>query len=170
MTSHDDITIRRYVPDDLDGLIAIFTRAVRETAIRDYSPEQLRAWAPDRPDRDAWAARRTSRPTFIAEAGGAAAGFTDLEPDGHIDMMFVHPDHQGRGVAAALLAHVEAQARKAGLSRIFTEASLTARPFFARHGFIVISEQQVPVRGEVLTNFRMEKYLAGEHKRKGGIG
>lgn len=161
MTLHPDVAIRGYRAEDLDGLIAIFTRAVRETASRDYTPEQVRAWAPDRPDRDAWAARRASRPTFIAEIDGAMAGFCDLEPDGHIDMMFVHPGHGGRGIATTLLGHIEAQARAAGLSRLFTEASLTARPFFDRRGFAVIAEQQVHLRGEVLTNFRMEKHLAG---------
>jgi putative acetyltransferase len=160
MTLHADIAIRGYRPEDLDGLIAIFTRAVRETASRDYTLEQVRAWALDAPDRDAWAARRASRPTFIAEIDGAMAGFSDLEPDGHIDMMFVSPDHGGRGVATILLAHIEAQARAAGLTRLFTEASLTARPFFARRGFAVIAEQQVVLRGEVLPNFRMEKHLA----------
>jgi putative acetyltransferase len=153
------IAIRPYRPEDVDALIALFTRAVRETAARHYSPEQLRAWAPDVPDRDGWAARRMSRPTYVAEMGGEIAGFTDLEPDGHIDMMFVHPDHDGRGVASLLLARVEAEARSLGLARLFTEASLSARPFFARRGFTLIAEQSVALRGQELTNFRMEKQL-----------
>ena len=160
MTSQGSIVVRGYRQADLDDLIAIFTAAVRGTAGRDYTRAQARAWAPDAPDRTAWAARRASRPTYVAEIGCVAAGFSDLEPDGHIDMMFVHPHHQGRGVAAALLRHVEAQARMINLPRLVTEASRTARPFFARHGFTVVAEQQVPLRGEVLTNFRMEKRLA----------
>jgi len=59
-------------------------------------------------------------------------GFTDLEPDGHLDMMFVHPAHQGAGVATALFNTVEAAARAQNLSRIFTEASITARSFSVR--------------------------------------
>lgn len=160
MTSQGSIVVRGYRPADLDDLIAIFTAAVRGTAGRDYTCAQTRAWAPGTPDRAAWAARRANRPTFVAEIGHVTAGFSDLEPGGHIDMMFVHPRHQGRGVAGALLRHVEAQARMAHLPRLFTEASLTARPFFARHGFAVVAEQQVPLRGEVLTNVRMEKHLA----------
>jgi putative acetyltransferase len=160
MSSESRITIRDYRPEDVDAVIDLFTRAVREVAIRDYTPDQVRAWAPDATDRSAWSARRSSRPTFIAEVGGAMAGFADLEPNGHVDMMFVHPGHQGLGVASALLAHVEGRARAAGLDRLTTEASLTARPFFARRGFAVIARQHVSLRGEVLTNFRMEKPLA----------
>jgi putative acetyltransferase len=160
MSSGGTISIRNYRPEDVDAVIDLFTRAVREVAIRDYTRAQARAWAPDVPDRAAWAARRASRPTFIAEVGGTMAGFADLEPDGHVDMMFVHPDHQGLGVASALLTHVEALARAAGLARLTTEASITARPFFTRRGFTVLAEQQVALRGEVMTNFRMVKPLA----------
>lgn len=160
MHSRDGITIRDYAAVDLDAVIALFTRAVREIAVRDYHTAQIRAWAPDAPDRTAWARRRASRPTFIAEIRGDMAGFSDLEPDGHVDMLFVHPDYQRRGVASALLAHVEARARAAGMSRLFTEASLTARLVFTRHGFTLIAEQQVTVRGQTLTNCRMEKHLA----------
>jgi putative acetyltransferase len=55
---------------------------------------------------------------------------------------------------------VEAAARNQELPRIFTEASLTARPFFERRGFVVVAAQQVEKRGQTLANFRMEKTLA----------
>ena len=133
------LQVRRYTADDCDDTIAIFLAAIREVASRDYSPAEIEAWAKVE-DRTAWAERRASRPTFIAERAGHFIGFSDLEPDGHLDMMFVHPAHQGIG-------------------RIFTEASLTARPFFERRGFSVIARQSVEKRGQRLTNFRMAKFL-----------
>lgn len=151
------IAVRPYRPADLDTVIEIFLRAIRETAARDYDPAQVDAWA--QADRSAWAARRLSRPTWVAWIGDAAAGFSDLEANGHLDMMFVHPAHQRIGVATALLATVEAAARVQALPRLFTEASLTARPFFARQGFDVIAQQTVHKRGQDLINFRMEKVL-----------
>jgi putative acetyltransferase len=154
------IIIRPYRPSDLEALIALFRDAVRQVARRDYSEAQVRAWAPDAIDRARWAARRADRPTWVAEAGGDIAGFTDLEPDGHIDMLFVHPGQQGRGVATALLAQVEAAARAQGIGRLFTEASITARPVFERRGFRVVAPQTVSLRGQRLTNYRMERVLA----------
>ena len=151
--------IRLYTPADLDGLIRLFHASVRRIAIKDYTEDQVKAWAPDDADRERWASRRASRPTWVAEIDGVLAGFTDLEPDGHVDMMFVHPDHQGRGVAGALLRQVEAEAARLGLDRLFTEASITARPFFERKGFRVIAPQTVSVRGQDMTHYRMEKGL-----------
>jgi putative acetyltransferase len=152
------LQVRRYTADDCDDTIAIFLAAIREVASRDYGPAEIEAWAKVE-DRAAWAERRASRPTFIAEHAGHPIGFSDLEPDGHLDMMFVHPAHQGIGVASLLLATVEEAAKKQGIGRIFTEASLTARPFFERRGFSVIARQSVEKRGQRLTNFRMEKFL-----------
>ena len=158
MNTNPALTIRPYQPTDLDAVITIFLRAVRETAGRDYNQAQIDAWA--QVDRDKCAMRRLSRPTWIAFIGQSPAGFTDLEPDGHLDMMFVHPVHQGVGVATALLERIEATAQGQSLSRLFTEASITARPFFKRRGFQVVTPQVVEIRGQKLVNFRMEKSLA----------
>lgn len=149
--------IRAYRPTDPEALAAVFIAAIRETASKDYDKAQIDAWA--QVDRKTWARQRLSSPTWVAIIGRSAVGFADLEPDGHLDMMFVHPAHQRSGIATALLTTVEAAARAQRLSRIFTEASIPARPFFERHGFSVISAQHAEIRGQRLTNYRMAKLL-----------
>jgi putative acetyltransferase len=157
MPATAEIEIRAYRAADLDAVIAIFLGAVTQVASRDYTPLQIAAWA--RADREAWSRTRLSRPTWVAVVGGAVAGFTDLEPNGHLDMMYVHPERQGVGVATALLETVELAARRQALSRLFTEASLTALPFFERRGFSVVAPRLAIVRGQGLRNFKMEKFL-----------
>ena len=154
-----DLHIRLYHPEDLDVLIDLFTGSVRKVAGRDYSPAQIEAWAPFAVNRAQWEVRTGSRPTYVAEAGGQIVGFSDLEPDGHIDMLFVHADHQGRGVAHALLDHIHARANAQSVHRLFTEASITARPFFERNGFEVIEAKEVELRGQTFRNYRMAKSL-----------
>ena len=156
--SNNMLTVRTYVPADADLTMDIFQRAIREVASKDYNQAQVDAWAKIE-DREAWAKRRSSRPTWLAQRGSVSIGFADLEPDGHLDMMFVHPDYQGIGAASLLLMTVETEAKRQGLGRIFTEASLTARPFFERRGFTVLTSQTVEKRGQMLKNFRMEKSL-----------
>ncbi len=151
------LAIRPYRPADLDDVIAIFLAAIRETAARNYAPAQIDAWA--QADRDGWRAARLSRPTWVAVVGGRPAGFSDLMPDGYLDMMFVHPVQQRRGVASALLRTVEQAAGDQGLARIFTDSSITARPFFERRGFQVAAQRTVEKRGQSFTNFRMSKLL-----------
>lgn len=153
--------VRAYQPEDRDALINVFARAIRESAIRDYSPAQVEAWsAVDRAN--AWSAVG-DRLIWVAVAGASVVGFTDLEPSGHLDHMYVHPEHEGRGIASALLTCLEAAARRKDLVRLFTEASITARPFFERRGFKVLTAQVVEFRGEKFKNYRMEKLLAEQN-------
>ncbi|MFK0163847.1 GNAT family N-acetyltransferase [Rhizobium sp. NPDC090279] len=156
--SQDRFSVKPYEPGDAQATIDIFLGAIREVASRDYSPAGIAAWAQVE-DAEIWAQYRASRPTWLAMDGSKPIGFTDLKPDGCLDMLFVSPDYQGKGVASLLLATVERTAREQGFQRIFTEASLTARPFFERNGFAVVTAQQVEKRGQILSNFLMEKTL-----------
>lgn len=152
----DRILIRPYTAGDADATIEIFLRSIREVSSKDYLPAQIEAWAKVE-DRSLWAERRISRPAWIAEVDGKPAGFSDLTDDGCLDMMFVHPEFQGIGVATRLLRTVEEEALTLGFRRIYTEASRTARPFFEGKGFRVLAGQIVEKRGQGLENFLMEK-------------
>lgn len=153
------IDIRHYRPGDLAGLIALFRDTVRRINGRDYSQQQVMAWAPDQIDARQWTHRFDNKAVWVADLDGAPVGFVDVARDGLIDMLYVHADHQGRGVASLLLRTVEASARTHGLLRLFTEASITARPFFEHRGFRVIAPQRVMRWAQEFLNYRMDKAL-----------
>lgn len=85
---------------------------------------------------------------------GIAAG-------GHIDQFYGHKNYQGVGVGKALLTAIEEEACSRAMTQLYTEASITAKPFFERCGFHILAEQTVKRFGVALTNFRMEKRLKG---------
>jgi|SRR5579872_357846 len=153
------ITVRPFAMDDAAAIADLFQASVRALAARDYTPSQLRAWAPDSIDTEKFGERSRSKSTWLAEIESRIAGFSDLEPDGHVDMLYVHPDFAGRGVARALLHWIEEAARASDLRRLYTEASTTARPVFEKAGFRLIVPQTVTVNGEEMMNYRMEKRL-----------
>ena len=154
------IAVRRYTPNDLTGLIALFRDTVRRINARDYSEQQVRAWAPDAIDARRWSHRFENKTVWVADLDGAPVGFVDVARDGLIDMLYVHADHQGEGIASRLLRTVEASAQARGLLRLFTEASITARPFFEHRGFRVIAPQRVMRWAQEFLNYRMDKPLA----------
>lgn len=141
--------------------MALFYDTVHQVNIRDYSQEQVAAWAPAEMDRDTWTKRLSQAFTYIAEEDGKIAGFGELEANGHIDRFYCHKDFQRKGVGTKLLVQIEQQARSLGLSKLVTEASITAKPFFEANGFFVVRQQEVERRGQRLTNFVMEKPLIG---------
>lgn len=153
------LTVRDYGKDDAGPICRLFFETVRSVNLGDYSPEQVRAWAPKPPDPAAWHERLSGRHTLVAEENGGVAGFAELEGNGHLDMLYVGKDAVGRGVGTRLYDATEERARGLGLGKIFTEASITARPFFEGRGFRVLRRNDLVVRGVGMTNFSMEKSL-----------
>ncbi|WP_158611275.1 MULTISPECIES: GNAT family N-acetyltransferase [Pseudomonas] len=64
------------------------------------------------------------------------------------------------GVASTLYLAAEQRLVAQGVTRLFTEASMLAKPFFHQQGFSVIAQEEVQ-RGEGVTllRYRMQKIL-----------
>jgi putative acetyltransferase len=154
------VLIRAYEEKDASATLDVFLRAVTETASADYTPEQVAAWAgPKERDLAGWHRRRASSTTIVAEIDGRVIAFTDVSDTGYIDMMFVSPDVGRRGVATAMLAELRTFAQSRNLPELSTHASITARPFFERNGFIALEERHSTVYGVQLRNYRMSHPL-----------
>ncbi len=54
---------------------------------------------------------------------------------------------------------LEGEARRRILTSLLTEASITARPFFERQGFVMLQEQMVKRRGVEMINYHMIKNI-----------
>lgn len=154
------LTVRPYEPQDAESTWDAYFRAVRDTASHDYSAEQVAVWAPESVDLAEWNKRRLVAHTFVATIGRRVVGFSDVTDDGLVDMLFVHPDAAGRGIARALVCAVVGKARELGLSQLHTLASRTALPAFKRFGFEV-DRANVDnwIRGENLPNYNMHLKL-----------
>jgi GNAT superfamily N-acetyltransferase len=153
------LQIRDYRPDDALAIVRLFYDTVRTVNRRDYSAEQVAAWAPEIPDPAIWHRRMIERCTLVGEESGEVLGFVEIERDGHLDYFFCRADTVGRGIGGRLYEALEAKVVGLGLARIFVEASISLQPFLARRGFRVVERQTVVRRGVPMTNFKMEKSL-----------
>jgi putative acetyltransferase len=153
------MTIRLFHPQDAEQVARLFHETVREVNRRDYSRDQVEAWAPEDLYFRDWSKVCAARFTYVADESGLILGFGELEPNGHIDCFYCHKDYQGQGVGKQIYQAIEQQAIALQLDRLFVEASITAKPFFQKLGFAVVKEQQVARRGEVFINYAMEKFL-----------
>lgn len=139
--------IRTYEEGDFSTLCIIFLRAIKEIASVDYSPRQIAAWA--QIDEQRWRQKIAASQVLVAIKDDSPVGFITVVDD-YIDLLFVSPDYSRQGIAGALLDALP--------ERVFTvEASITAKPFFARHGFRVIKQQEVEARGERFLNYLMRR-------------
>lgn len=155
----DDLSIRPYQPADAQALSGLYEASVRALGARDYAAAQIEAWASLAPSAEALEGRMADGRTRLVAIADEVAGFIDVEPDGHIDLLYVAPAAAGSGVARILLETAEALAPLSGANRLYAEASETARPVFERLGFQVTARRDFEVAGVPIHNWAVEKSL-----------
>lgn len=158
------LIIRNYTPNDAREITNLFYASVHSVAPDFYSLEQKEAWAPTPPNYESWQERLAIKKPFIAvkknlNGQDTIAGFIELEDDGHIDCLYVHPEHQHQGIATALLVHLITVARERGINGLFVGASMVAKPLFEKYGFKETRINEVSLRGQVLINYSMTLQL-----------
>lgn len=153
------MVIRLFQKQDCNAIAQLFHDTIREVNSRDYTPAQVKAWAPDNLHFCDWEQDCLSQYTYVAETETEIIGFAQLDTNGHIDCFFCHKNYQRCGVGTRLYQAIETKAVDLGLARLSVEVSITARAFFESRGFCLVKEQTVLCRGERLNNYVMEKSL-----------
>ena len=146
--------LREYIPSDCAQLAELFYQTVHNVNAKDYTQEQLDAWATGEVVFQAWDESFRTHRTIVATENGVIVGFGDMDESGYLDRLYVHKDYQGQGVASAICEELE---RLATEKTFTTHVSITARPFFLHRGYRVVRKQEVIRRGVALMNFVMEK-------------
>jgi putative acetyltransferase len=152
--------IRRVKRADVSQISRLYYETVHRMNSRDYSPEQIDAWAPRIYPDTFWQRRFRRYRVLVAEEEDAVVGFAELAPTGEIDCFYVHHACQHRGVGSALMARIERDARGHGNSRLTADVSITAEPFFRRMGFKVVRRQVKIYRNQAFKQAVMEKRLS----------
>ncbi|TYP48148.1 putative acetyltransferase [Thermosediminibacter litoriperuensis] len=151
--------IRRYKESDLEQMLKLLYDTVHNVNIKDYSPEQVDVWAPKEPEVEKWSGFFENNICYVAEIDDKIVGFGDLTAKGYLNTLYTHKDFQRKGIGSGLLKVFEKEAINLGVSEITTEASITARPFFEKHGFECVKKQNKEFKGMVFINFLMRKSL-----------
>jgi len=147
------VDIRQYQQSDCKELTELFYNTVHTVNAKDYTKEQLNVWATGQVDLEKWDLSLQEHYSVVAVENNVIVGFGDIDKTGYLDRLFVHADHQGKGIATAICDRLEQFVKK----NVTTHASITARPFFEKRGYKVVKEQQVERQGIFLTNYVMVK-------------
>jgi putative acetyltransferase len=159
-------SIRLYRESDAEQLSQIALAAITAIGSHAYAPEQVRAWAGRHGGAQMYRRRAAEgHIIFVAvDSDDVAVAYALLEPDGHLDRLYNHPDHTRRGLASQLLEQAETHARAKGITRLYTEASELARPAFERAGFSVQHRRDFEIENDgtavAIHNYAMEKLLS----------
>lgn len=139
--------IREYADEDLDDVLDAWYEA--SIVAHSFLPDEFflaerallaEQWLP-------------SSETYVAEIDGRVVGFLSLAADDEIGGLFVHPDHQGRGVGRALVDHVRAS--RPTLELDVFEENVAGRAFYAAYGFEFVSARPDPTTGHTSHRLRL---------------
>ena len=150
--------IRKYKPGDAKHLARIYHDAIYQLAANDYTQEQLDAWANPPLDIDdpKHTLRCEAKQPFVNEREGRVVGFMELDPDGHIDCVYVDPTYARTRVLSEIMHEVKREAKKLKIEKLYAEVSKTARPFFEYHDFVWVRDDVVNTRGVLFDRYIME--------------
>lgn len=146
--------IREYKPSDMNQIAELFFNCVHNINSRDYTKQQLNAWATGEINKSEWNKSFLEHYTLVVENDSIILGFGDIDDTGYLDRLYVHKDYQALNIATMLCNKLE---KRFNTPHITVHSSITAKGFFEKRGYIVIKEQQVKRSGQILTNFIMQK-------------
>ncbi|MEP0191078.1 MAG: GNAT family N-acetyltransferase [Erythrobacter sp.] len=154
-------SIRAFAPGDAETLAELTLAAIKQVGAVSYTPEQVTAWAARHPGPERFLARAEAGHTIwvACETGNQAVAYALMEPGGHLDMLYCHPDHTRKGLADRLLEQAETYALSEEIGMLYTQASELARPAFERAGYSVTERRDFEIEGIAIYNFAMEKPL-----------
>jgi GNAT superfamily N-acetyltransferase len=135
---------------------ALISQAQIDAMLADrYAPARIREQLDD-PGHAWWVVRRDAGPVGFAHALLDASGCK-------LDKLYVHPDHQRRGIGAALLRQVEAWARKCRALRLWLQVNRGNAPAiraYEKNGFRTVESRVFDIgNGFVMDDHVMEKRL-----------
>lgn len=150
-------TIRNAKLDDLIPIQELFVNTIRGICHQDYSPQQIDVWTSSVANKQRWIDKLNSQFFLVAEINNEIVGFASLESNDYLDFLYVHKDHQRKGIARHLYAEIENEALKRKSTGLSSDVSETAKPFFEMHGFNMIVPQNLEINGVIIRNYKMFK-------------
>jgi GNAT superfamily N-acetyltransferase len=138
---------------DAVQISALIQHTLRISNAQDYSPAVIDRVA------DNFTAKAVldfirHRIVLVATQAGMVTGTASLDGDA-VKTVFVDPDMQRRGIGRQLMTAIEALAQRNGVTTLWVNASLTARPFYICLGYAEVEEV---LNGEERT-ILMEKHI-----------
>lgn len=147
------------VPSQAKEICTVLRRSITEVCGPDYGNDHavLEDWLSNKTPENvaSWISEERSC-SLVAKRGAEIVGFALLK-EGEILLNYVAPEYIGKGAGAQMLSALEYWARSQGISELYCNSSITAKPFYERNGFK--SSGEPGYVGGVLGEFPLCKHV-----------
>ena len=157
-------TIRTAKASDASAIADVAVASIRGLGANFYDAAQIEAWSAAFTPESVQASFVTGI-TWVAVDDGQVVGFAKWEPPTEFDLLYVHPNAAGTGVARALSDALERAAINAGVFHLEGTVSRSARAAFDSFGYERVEEATRHVGGQSFAVARMRKNFDEELRR-----
>lgn len=154
---NNSIEIGKAQSEDLDQIRLLFFETINHVNTKDYNSSQIEAWSAGYNNVSNWEKKLLEQYFVVAKINALIVGFASITPDGYLDYMYVHKNYQRKGIATELLKAIEKYVVETGLTEIWSDVSITAKPFFLSKGFKISKTYLKEFRGVYFQNTIMTK-------------
>lgn len=152
-----NVTYRQATIGDKYSITELFRTTIQRVNVNHYSPQEIAAWSAGSESHDRWIDRINNHHFILSHDRDTLTGMASIDHLGYLDIIYVHHQYQGLGLASELLHQMETRCRALGHEEITSDVSITAKPFFLHKGFEIVRPQLVLCRGVVLRNYAVRK-------------
>jgi GNAT superfamily N-acetyltransferase len=153
--------IRRANAGDADAATTVLRRSIIELAVADHrnDPERLESWLANKHPENfrSWLADPDNN-VFVAVREGRIVGIGSVMRDGYIGLNYVAPDVRFSGVSRQMLAHLENEAERYGVARVYLTSTATAKRLYLGAGYRLRPGED----SSDPSSLPMEKYLSAQ--------
>lgn len=158
-----EIKIRKSTIEDMSAVMDAHRRSSLELCSKDYSNEQVSLWSDVKYNSEIWENSVNNEYHLVVEKDGKVEGLCHAKVDdkgnGHIVGLYFTPVIEGKGLGRKAFEMAIQYLKDKGAPKISIIGTITAKGFYEKMGFNVVSKSQIAVRGTVLDCFEMEMCL-----------
>lgn len=144
---------------DFPEIKKLFFETITAVCTDDYTPKQIEVWSSSINDEERWKEKIRSQYFIKVMQDDEVVGMGSLENGNYIDVIYVHKDHQRKGIAQFLLNHLMQTAKENNYDTIHSDVSFTAWPFFDKNGFQKSKMNRIIKDGVEINNYKVMREL-----------
>lgn len=153
--------IRRAEIEDMNAVMDAHRRSIQQICSQDYNEDQVAKWSNVKYSSDIWNNSVSNEFHLVVEVDGVIEGLCHAKIDklqeGHIVGLYFTKKIAGKGIGREVFQRAIDYIKSHNASRVFINATITAKGFYEKMGFEVLEQTKMDVRGTTLDCFKMEK-------------
>jgi GNAT superfamily N-acetyltransferase len=155
--------VRPAKSEDASAALNVLRDSIATLCVADHKndPEILQRWLSNKtPEQFSRWLSDQDRHIVVAELGSQICGVGMVHRSGDLDLCYVQPTKERRGVGAAMMSALESQAKQWRLDKVKLISTVGARSFYERLGYAFIGVE--PADGDGLRDYYYAKTIAAD--------